>query len=248
MTELKRPAIRAVVDLAAEIRDSGTGLPVLRGHFAVFDSPTTISSWEGHFVEEIAAGAFGRTFTERRSAIRVLYEHGLDPQFGNKPLGRILELREDGRGAYYEVELFDNTLNREHVVPAARAGQLGASFKFTPIEEEWSTVNGVDHRRLTELKVYEFGPCPFPAYDTATAGIRAAQELGDREFLFRQYAALTEEERSSIARTYGLTLFDAAPAVVDHPEGPPPRQPEGPTRDERERWLRALELRVRYGQ
>ena len=45
--------------------------------------------------------------------MRVLFEHGMDPQIGNKVLGPIEDLGEDKRGAYYTVPLLDTSYNRD---------------------------------------------------------------------------------------------------------------------------------------
>src|SRR4051795_9208562 len=89
----------------AELRaaEHGDG-PTMVGHFAVFNQWTEINSaFEGRFLERVAPGAFRKTFAEQRDRMRVLFQHGRDPQIGDKPLGPIRELREDGTGAYYEV-------------------------------------------------------------------------------------------------------------------------------------------------
>lgn len=168
--------VRALTpELRADLADGGVG--TLTGHFAVFNEETTIDSfWEGRFREIIAPGAFTRTMEQRTGSIRCIYEHGRDPMFGNKPLGSPT-FGEDDRGATYDVELFDTQLNREHVVPAARSGQLGASFAFDVLGETWDDEpadGGLPVRTITEVRLYEFGPCPFPAYEGATAGVRTA--------------------------------------------------------------------------
>lgn len=169
---------------AAELRakdDEGDGR-TLFGHFAVFDRWTEIDSWfEGRFLERVGDKAFVRTFKERGDKIRVLYDHGHDPSIGNKPLGAPDVLRTDkGVGAYYESELFDADYVNS-LIPALRAKQLGASFRFRVTGEEWvepkkaSDYNPdkLPERTITDVDLYEFGPVTFPAYDDATAGVRS---------------------------------------------------------------------------
>ena len=176
--EAPRKQIERVLRVTPEFRaESDNGVGTLVGHFAVFNDQTTIDSyWEGRFREQIAPGAFARTMEQRAGNIRCIYEHGRDPMFGNKPLG-VPSFGEDERGAFYAVDLFDTQLNREHVVPAARSGQLGASFAFDVRGEDWDDNpedGGLPVRTITEVKLFEFGPCPFPAYESATAGVRTA--------------------------------------------------------------------------
>lgn len=173
----------ALIDGALEYRDKGDSAesPVMRGHFAVFNEWTQINSFfEGRFLESIAPGAFTKTFSERRDKIKVLFQHGRDSSTGARPLGVISQLREDKRGAYYEVDLFDVGYVND-LVPALRTGQLGASFKFEVMREEItdeparSTHNpdGIQERVIKEVRLYEFGPVTFPAYESATAGLRS---------------------------------------------------------------------------
>lgn len=178
MTAPRDNLVRAIFP-GIEVRTEGDGMPTLTGHFARFAEPTTIdSAIEGKFIERIAPGAFGKTFAEHMP--KVLFQHGKDPQIGDKPLGVPSVLREDENGAYYEVPLLDTSYNRD-LVPALRAGALGASFRFSVVKEDWAknptrsatNPDGLPERTIREAKVYEFGPVTFPAYSGATASVRS---------------------------------------------------------------------------
>src|SRR5689334_6845749 len=98
-------AIMPGVELRAA---SGDGGPTMVGHFAVFNQWTEINSlFEGNFMERFSPGSFKKTISEGRDGMRVLFQHGHDPMVGDKPLGPIDELKEDGEGAYYEVPLLE---------------------------------------------------------------------------------------------------------------------------------------------
>ena len=162
--------------------------PILSGHFAVFDEPTLIDSFiEGTFIERIAPGAFKKTFRENGEQIKVLFQHGCDPNIADKPLGPISELREDGSGAFYEVPLLDTDYVSE-LIPGLRAGLYGASFCFRAIKEEFNEDPGVSaanpkglpERTIQEAQVLEFGPVTFPVYAGATAGVRSIMRGGVR--------------------------------------------------------------------
>jgi HK97 family phage prohead protease len=161
-------------------------MPTLYGHFAVFNRWTEIDSWfEGNFLERIAPGAFKKTFREQTP--KVLFQHGMDPQIGDKPLGSIESLAEDVTGAAYEVRLLDTAYNRD-LIPGLEADLYGASFRFKVMREETveepkpsaENPGGLPERTIKEAQVFEFGPVTFPAYTDATAGVRS---LTDR-FLF----------------------------------------------------------------
>jgi len=208
------------------------------GHFAVFDRFTEISSWfEGNFLERIAPGAFKDTFKARGDQIRVLYDHGADPQIGNKPLGVPDVLREDATGAYYEVGLFDSSYVND-LKPAIRSGQLGASFRLKVTGEEWVTPREatrenpqkLDERTITSVDLYEFGPVTFPAYPDASAGMRSRTDeflehfLSDPLFVarFKERAGPVVVDRLSASIPVSTTSFgtsattytSAAPTVI----------------------------------
>lgn len=131
-------------------------------------------------MERIAPGAFKKTMRENGANMKVLYDHGQDPQIGNKVLGNVTDLREDDQGAYYEVDLFDTSYNRD-LMPGLKAGAYGASFRFNVLKEKWdgnpqrSTYNpeGLPERTIKETRTMEFGPVTFPASSAASAGMRS---------------------------------------------------------------------------
>jgi HK97 family phage prohead protease len=174
--------VRAIRPGGVEVRaGEDGGMPTLSGHFAVFNTWTEINSmWEGNFLERIAPGAFKKTFAENLGGMRALFQHGQDPQVGDKPLGPIDVLHEDRTGAYYEVPLLDTTYNRD-ILPGLEAGLYGASFRFRVMREQLvekpdpSAYNprGLPERTVQEAQVMEFGPVTFPAYAEATAGVRS---------------------------------------------------------------------------
>jgi HK97 family phage prohead protease len=230
------PLTVAPAELRGDLADGGVG--TLVGHFARFDSVTVINNyWEGHFREQIAPGAFARTMAERREQIRCIYEHGHDAAFGRKPLGTPDVLQEDTVGARYEVSLFDTQLNREHIVPAARAGQLGASFAFDVLGERWDEEpddGGLPIRTIEEVRLHEFGPCPFPAYDDATAGVRTAIANLD---------SLTGDQTATLWRLEKGTQSLGAGSAAESTEGPPDTGHfDGFTPDQRAAALRRLTL------
>lgn len=164
--------------------DTGDGNTIF-GHFAVFDTWTEINSWyEGNFLERIAPGAFADAFkAKNRSQIRLMFEHGHDPQIGNKPLGDFTVLREDKTGAYYEADLFDVEYVNQ-LKPALRAGQLGASFRFSVTAEEWIEPEKASDRNpaklpertIVGLRLFEAGPVVWGQYPEATAGLRSGTD------------------------------------------------------------------------
>jgi HK97 family phage prohead protease len=178
-TPAPREGYRALFP-ALEVRDAAGEAPRLVGHFAVFNEWTRIESdFEGTFMERIVPGAFKKTFDEGRARMKVLFNHGKDPTLGNQILGQIEQLREDEKGAYYEVALHEGI--PPLLMSGLRGGQYGSSFRFKVMREDFlarpkaSAYNpdALPERSLLEAYVPEFGPVTYPAYVGATAGIRS---------------------------------------------------------------------------
>ncbi len=222
-----REEIRAV-NPGVFVRAAGDGEdddspPILFGHFARFDEWTEIDSWfEGRFMERIARGAFKKTMKEGRDQIRVLLQHGHDPSLGEKPIAEPQILREDDEGAYYEARLFDGV--PEIVMDGLRAGQYGASFRFSVMREEMvedpgtsdHNPQGLPERTLKELRVHEFGPVTWGAYPTATAGVRS---LTDR-FVFDWIVADPSRARA-LTSAADLSRAAFAPGTQDQQDDAP---------------------------
>jgi HK97 family phage prohead protease len=203
--------VRAV-ETAPELRSSDAdGLGVLAGHFSGFDTWYRVDSLrEGEFMERTAPGFVRDTIASDRPRMRVLFDHGFDAQIGNKVLGMITDLREDGTGAYCEVDLLDTSYNRDRV-PGLRAGVYGASFRMRVQDDDWvekpdrseHNPGRLPERTITRAKVLEFGPVTFPANPEATAGVRSMTD----EFYTRRrsrnpiFAGLSIEPMSDAERS-----------------------------------------------
>lgn len=194
-----------------ELREAEDGgMPTLHGHFAVFDQWTEIDSiYEGRFLERIAPGAFTKTIAENRASMRILFQHGRDPQVGDKPLAPIEDIGEDETGGFYAGRMLDTSYNRD-LLPGLRAGLYGASFRFGVRREEFDrntrksehNPHALPERTIREAVLMEFGPVTFPAYEGATAGLRSMTDefvLGTYLRQPERFAALLERSALGIA-------------------------------------------------
>jgi HK97 family phage prohead protease len=219
--------IRAVMP-GVQYRDSSddnTDGPVLFGHFARYNEWTEIrSSYEGHFMERFAPGAFKKTLAEQRDRLRVLFQHGNDPDIGDKPIAELRDVGEDEEGAYYEARLFDGL--PALVMSGLRAGQYGASHRFSVLREreekrpERSEHNpdGLPERTVTEARLFEFGPVTFPAYAGATAGVRSMTD----DFLMAAVRSNPDEVREMLKQAVDL----ATPSTTEQDDAPSDRDAE----------------------
>ncbi|MCA1655254.1 MAG: phage major capsid protein [Pseudonocardiaceae bacterium] len=191
-------AVYPAVELRAN-EDEPDGPPMLEGHFSKFNEWTEIDSlYEGRFMERVAPGAFKKTFVENRDRIQVLFQHGQDPEVGDKPIADITELGEDEQGARYRSVLFDGL--PPLIMSGLKAGKYGSSFRFSVIKETMnqkpkrSTDNpeALPERTINEARVFEFGPVTFPAYAGATAGVRSLTDAYTLKRFVREPEKLAE--------------------------------------------------------
>jgi HK97 family phage prohead protease len=215
----------------------GTDGLTLEGHAAVFDSPTLIDSWEGRFFEQVARGAFKKTFAERTPVLQ--FDHGHHPLIGSIPIGRIRMAKEDQQGAYVKARLHDNWLIQPVRDAIADESITGMSFRFTVVREEWKRQDGslitddnelmgilwagdptdTPTRTLREIKVPELGPVVFPAYDNTDVGVRSGVTTIDLGRLLAD-----PSERKRLARALWVAERDAD---SDDEELPPESDSDG---------------------
>lgn len=214
-------------ELRAASEDSDS-LGLLDVRFSQFDTWYEIESFfEGRFLERTVKGAFRKTISERGDQVKVLYDHGFDPQIGNKILGSIESLSEKKSGPLGVVDLFDTSYNRD-LLPGLRAGSYGSSFRFRVIKDEWNdepgrsdhNPDGIPERTIKEVRLYEFGPVTFPANPASTAGMRSATDdyyEHLRSASPRQYDDLVARARELRTPQPATASEGAAPQHTDEP-------------------------------
>lgn len=175
-------------------------MPTMNVDFSVFGTWYEIDSWfEGTFMERTMPGSFKKTIRENGSNVKVLFDHGMDYQIGNKVLGAIETLSEEANGPHAEVPLLDTSYNRD-LLPGLEAGLYGSSFRFRVIKDEWNDEPGVSdwnpkglpERSIKEVRLMEFGPVTFPANPDSTAGVRALTDEFHGRIRARNPEAYTE--------------------------------------------------------
>lgn len=216
-------------DTSDELGQGYLGLVKIR--FSPVDEWTEVnSSWEGHFMERFAPGAWTKTIRERAGKIKALFEHGRDPQIGNKPIGSFHRLEEDEDGGYAEVKLLDTSYNRD-LLPGLKEGLYGASHRFgvmratedTSPERSDHNPGGLKEVTITEARLHELGPVTFPQYDGASSGMRSMTD----EFLTSCFLSNPDHLREMFDRATDLEAVAERAAQKDTAPSPADAAPTG---------------------
>jgi phage head maturation protease len=245
-------------------RTDASGQDTMTVQFSPFGAWYEIDSYfEGRFLERTMPGTFARTIAHRASQIKVLFNHGTDPELADKILGPVGLLEERQAGPYAEVPLLDGI--PPLILSGLRAGVYGSSFMFNVLDDEWNdqpgrsehNPDGLPERTVREVRLLEFGPVTWPASPTASAGLRSntdryAERLRDRAP--ERYEALATRFNDFRAQ-HGLRTPEAelarmgtlAEGLAIPPDGSEPAladvHPEGLSPDHRAAQLRGMKLK-----
>ncbi len=219
------------------------GQRVLVGTPVVFNEWAEIDSWEGRFREQIDPKALNRTLKERGDRIKVLFNHGFDPQIGQKPLGKpsVQDIRKDA--LHVEVPLVDTSYNSDIIALLDAEALDGMSFRFDVVAESWAHLDDeekMSERTITELRLLEYGPVTFPAYAATTVGARSAREFEEYRMRLTSLAAITAPV------TTGTILVDeSGPAPEGRSAESNPGQSQLDTQNEISHLIREIDLCIK---
>lgn len=159
-------------------------LGILEVNFSKYNEWYRIDSWwEGTFLERVAPGAFKKTLKERGDQTKILFNHGMDFNIGDKVLAMPEEHGDREDSPYLAGGLFDTSYNRD-LLPGLRSGAYGSSFMFEVLGESWDrepeksadNPDGIPERTINEVRLFEAGPVTWPANPGATAGMRCGTD------------------------------------------------------------------------
>ena len=186
-------------DIRVETRADGT--EELTGYAAVFDSKSVEMGWLQRFTESIKPGAFGRSLRENPD-VKALLDHDTG-QIIARTLNGSLTLSEDSRGLKVSIVPVQ-TEDGKKAVEWVRSGLVDAmSFGFETVSDRWMVRDGLDHRELLDVNLYEVSLVAFPAYPATSIGVRSA------EASFEAYAKTRQEKRRGYARRLKLLSLGA---------------------------------------
>ncbi|HVW36613.1 MAG TPA: HK97 family phage prohead protease [Pirellulales bacterium] len=192
------PATLASPRVAAR-SDNGDGsnLPNITGYGAVYwnskDSGSQYMLY-ADLAERIVPGAFDRAI--REDDVRALFNHDANKVLGRTTSGT-LSLRSDVKGLFYEVRPDPSTGVARDVVGYLQRGDVsGSSFSFIPTDVVWREEGDLVIREVHAVKLFDVGPVTFPAYTSATSGLRSA---GGQYSPTSREAAASQELRRKLA-------------------------------------------------
>lgn len=158
----------------------------------------------------IHPGAFTKTITERGSKVKLLWQHKSD-----EPLGKIQELREDGKGLYVKAVISDTRQGRDTLalLKDGAVGEMSIGFDAQEKGTDYSENDGDTIRNLRELRLWEISLVTFPANEEA-------QVLALKERTFETKTDMLREAH----RLLSEVLADSEESVSEAAEaeaGPP---------------------------
>jgi HK97 family phage prohead protease len=181
--------------------------PAIVGYGSVFYDPADPgteydlrSSWGG-FVERIMPGAFDRAI--REDDVRALFNHDANHVLGRTP--GTLKLSADSKGLRYEISPPDTQTGRDVTASIQRGDISGSSFSFSVEEESWhetrdaTTGQTTVIREIRAVRLYDVGPVTFPAYQSATAGVRSENDLAEARVKLEEFRAKQRAKTEAVA-------------------------------------------------
>lgn len=125
---------------AAALRDRA---PVITGYAATFDQTDAQA-------DVVAPGAFAASLARRRGRVPLLWQHQVD-----EPIGHFRDLREDGRGLWFQAELAGSRRARDALELIRRGALRECSIGFLPRRVRLRTRGGRRVRLVLEVELIE---------------------------------------------------------------------------------------------
>jgi len=157
--------------VASEVRVAEGAEPKIEGYASVFDSTTVIRSYFGEFSESVVPGAFADSI--KVDDVRGLWNHDANHVLGRNKAGTLV-LSEDAKGLRYEIKPPKAQWASDLLESMRRGDVTQSSFGFRVINDKWSVRDGMEHRELLKVQLFDVSPVTYPAYDATEAGVRAA--------------------------------------------------------------------------
>lgn len=181
-----RQILRATDDVELIDLETNIDRREVVAYVAVFNQPTEIKDFDGHYYESIDRNAFNVTLREAPEKVRAFVNHGRDI-YGQPsdrfslPYGKVERMEPDGRGLLTVTKVLETPLGDE-VLELLR-GEAFNGFSFSGRVLKTDKIDPIREGDLPvlvrrEIALREFGPAPFQAYDDATlVAVRSGQPI-----------------------------------------------------------------------
>lgn len=178
-----------------------------------FEGYASVFGEVDHGGDVVLAGAFRDSLAARPAdRIKMFYMHESD-----KPIGKWLEIREDGRGLYVKGKILTTIEKGREVYEMLREGILdGLSIGYRTLDDEFDRAQGV--RRLKTVDLREISLVTFPMLESATVSLVKARAseidsidtLSDAEKLLREAAEFSRKDaRDFVSRVKRIAQREA---------------------------------------
>ena len=141
---------------------------------------------EGKFIEVVQRGCWSKAIENKK--IDLLYNHNQDRKLGDTSGNLYLE--EDNIGLKFKAFITD-----VDIIEKAKKGLLRAcSFGFIPVRQMKKIVEGVEHRYLKEIELFEVSLLDIaPAYSGCSINIRSKEKEIEYDVRVIELEELTEK-------------------------------------------------------
>lgn len=135
----------------------------------------------------VSQGAFAESLKKREP--KVLWQHQMD-----KPVGKLLEVREDDRGLYVKVKIATKTDLGRNAYEYLKEGIINSlSIGFRVKQADYDDEKGV--RTIREAELFEFSLVTIPANEKAV--ITGVKSLPETEREFEKFLRISGYSRSA---------------------------------------------------
>ena len=161
------------------------------------------------YYERIQPGAFDRALAEGQD-VRALFNHDQNLVLGRTVSGT-LRLRADSVGLKYEVDLPNTQTARDLAESIKRGDVSGSSFAFSVSKEGQQierSKDGTTYRNITDTNLFDVSVVTYPAYESASSGLRSAENLEEARAALDAWEADQHGEADQVKVRMSKIRFD----------------------------------------
>jgi len=147
----------------------------------------------------VMKGAFTKTIKERKSKIKMLWQHDV-----KEPIGKMLNMYEDEKGLFFQAKISDTDIGKKAMILMRDGVMDELSIGYHTIKEDYDSKKNVNC--LKELKLYEISTVTFASNPLA--------QLTDVKHLLKEY----QYSKGNVMDIVALELLKSIKALVGKEE------------------------------